>query len=80
MEMQDASHWLNVITQLLIILYDLSPSKFRDDLSLRYGHETTSLPERCDGFNELMNVCHALNCIKGSLVEHGHDYVQDNGA
>lgn len=74
----NASHWLNVIPTAADH-YDLSTSQFRDALSLRYWHETW-LPERLDGCNEVMNVCHALKYNKIGLVKHRLDYVRDNGA
>jgi hypothetical protein len=54
-----------------------SAQEFRDALLLRYACCPPDLPIQCDGCQLKFNVCHALECKRGSLVVSRHNEIRD---
>ena len=53
--------------------YVLTSTQFRDQLSIRYGHEKSCLPSLCDGCGASFTLQHVLDRPKGGLIKRGHD-------
>ena len=71
------SGWLSVVP-LRKHNYDLSPSEFRDALSVRYKRTPIDLPASCDGCAARpFSIEHALSCKTGGLITRRHNEVRD---
>ena len=57
--------------------FDLSPTEFRDALTLRYHRPFLKVPAECDGCGDKFTFQHALDCRKGGLVTQRHNEVRD---
>lgn len=73
---QKISSWLNVLP-IAKDNFDLSPTEFRDALSIRYQRPMLNIPTQCDGCGETFSLQHALKCKKGGLVTQRHNEVRD---
>ena len=51
-----------------------------DALFLRYGLDPPYPPKYCDGCNAKFKICHALDCMRGSLVTARHNELRDGVA
>jgi hypothetical protein len=71
-----SSSWLTVLP-LAEHHFDLSPTEFRDGLSMRYRRPLKNLPSSCDGCGETFSIDHALNCKKGGLIILRHNEIRD---
>ena len=70
------SNWLTVLP-VARHHFDLSPTEFRDALTLRYHRPSLRMPAQCDGCGATFSLEHALDCKKGGLVTQRHNEVRD---
>ena len=70
------SAWVSVLP-IATCHFDLSPAQFRDVLAVRYIHDPTDLPSKCDGCGATLTMQHALDCKVGGLVIQRHNEIRD---
>ena len=59
---------------------ELRAQEWCDALFLRYGLDPPYPPKYCDGCNAKFKICHALDCMRGSLVTARHNELRDGVA
>ena len=77
-----ASSWLNTLP-LKRYHFDLTKTKVRDGLALRYGWEPLKTPPLCpspSGCGELFSLSHSLQCNKGEYTQMRHNKIRDTFA
>ena len=70
------SNWLNTLP-IQKDHFDLSATKFRDALCIRYLKPLLNRHPNCDGCGELFSTSHALDCRKGGLIIQRHNELRD---
>ena len=73
-----ASSWLNTLP-LKRYHFDLTKTKFRDGLALRYEWEPLKTPAMCP-CGELFSLSHFLQCNKGGYTQMRHNEIRDTFA
>ena len=70
-----ASSWLNALP-LSNHGFDLTKTKFRDGIALRYTWEAKNMPAICP-CGKRISLNHALHCAKGGYTDLRHNEIRD---